>query len=314
VLDLDRDVDWDRTAFGLICPDAIVRHLGVPIVRRLEEHGFAPVAWKCFWHRPENLDAYFEPNITQVWHGYLYRLADRVFSFGPTLALLVRDLAPDPELGSHRRLRAVKGSSEPAKASPGTIRGDFGSINVSLGLVHSADSAAESRREAEVFVGRDGFPAGQDPADLYGLLGVLESMRPAERREYDDVLAGVRARIVAVLWDELPAPARELAAKLQAGGVAALSAPGAGAQLADLLPAGHPLEPMLRCEFMAGEPGIEIDRAGALLRAYGTALDPWEDLVLATSMRFEPRRRPASQAHLSGSRTAMAHSSHSSTR
>lgn len=293
-LDLDADVDWDRTAFGLICPDAIVRHLGVPIVHRLRERGFTPVAWRCFWHRPEGLDSYYARNITQVWQGYLYRLADQVFAYGPTIALLVRDDEPVRDLGSHQRLRAVKGSSEPAKATAGTIRGDLGSINVSLGLVHSSDSAAESRREAETFVGRDGFAAGQDLADLYALLGMLQGSRPAEQRQYDDVLAGLRARIVAVLWPQLPTQARELADKLRAAGVTALAAPGAGAQLADLLPrADHPLEPVLRCEFLPDHPHIELDRVQALLGAYGTALDPWERLVLATSTRFEPRRTPA---------------------
>jgi nucleoside diphosphate kinase len=290
-LDIDSDVDWDRTAFALICPDAIARHLGAPIVRRMTENGFAPLAWKCFWHRPDGLDSYFERNITEVWHGYLYRLADRVFGFGPTLALLVHDRAPVDGLTSHQRLRALKGSSEPAKTTAGTIRGDFGSINVSLGLVHSSDSAVESRRETEAFVGRHGFAADQDPAELYTLLGLLEGARPAERRQYDDVLAGLRARVVAVVWDELPAAARELADKLRAGGVTALAAPGAGAQLADLWKADdHPLEPVLRCEFMVGQLGMELDRVRALLRAYGTDLDAWEDIVLATSMRFEPRR------------------------
>jgi nucleoside diphosphate kinase len=292
VLDIDSDVNWDRTAFGLICPDAIVRHLGVPIMRRLAEHGFTPLAWTCLWHRPEGLDAYFERNITEVWRGYLYRLADQVFGFGPTIALLLYDEAPVDGLGSHQRLRAVKGSSEPAKATAGTIRGDFGSINVSLGLMHSSDSGPESKRETEVFVGRDVLPAGQEPTDLYALLGLLESARPAERREYDDVLAGVRCRFVAAVWGELPLAARELADKLRAGGVAAMAATGAGAQLADLLPAGHPLDPVLRCEYLAGEPVIDMARVRALLRAYGTDLDPWEDLVLATSMRFEPRRTP----------------------
>jgi len=290
-LDIDTDVDWDRTAFALICPDAIVRQVAVPIMRRWEESGFAPLAWRCFWHRPDGLDAYYERNIKEVWHGYLYRLADRVFAFGPTVALLLYDQAPVDGLTSQRRLRAVKGSSEPAKAAAGTIRGDFGSINVSLGLVHSSDSAAEARREADAFVGVGGFLAGQQPADLYAQLGVLESMRPTELRQYDDVLAGLRARVIAVMWDELPAAARELADKLQAGGVTALSAPGVGAQLADLLaPATHPLEPVLRCEFMVDQPRIDMQRLAALLRAYGTDLDAWEDLVLATSMRFEPRR------------------------
>jgi nucleoside diphosphate kinase len=289
-LDIDTDVDWERTAFALICPDAVVRHLGSAILRRWEDHGFTPLAWTCLWHRPDGLDAYFERNITEVWRAYLYRLADRVFAFGPMVALLLYDNAPVDGRGSHQRLRAVKGPSEPAKAQAGTIRGDLGMINVSLGLMHSADSAAESRRETEAFLGRDGFPTGQHPADLHTLVALLESMGPAERRQYDDVLAGVRARIVAALWDELPAPARELAGKLQAGGVAALAAPGAGAQLAELLPAGHRLEPVLSCEFLEGHPVIDMDRARALLRSYGADLDPWEELVLATSMRFEPRR------------------------
>lgn len=293
VLDIDADIDWNRTAFSLICPDAIARHLGLPIVRRLREHGFAPLAWRCLWHRPEGLDSYYERNITQVWQGYLYRLADQVFAYGPTVALLVADQAPVDGLGSHQRLRAVKGSSEPARATAGTIRGDLGSINVSLGLVHSSDSAAESRRETEAFVGRDGFAAGQDPEELDALLNMLQGAYPAERRQFDDVLASLRARIVAVLWRQLPAQARELADKLRAGGTTALAARGAGAQLADLIPTtGHPLEPVLRCEFLPGHPTMDVDRVQSLLGAYGAGLDRWEHLVLATSQRFEPRRGP----------------------
>lgn len=292
-LDIDSDVDWDTTVFGLICPDAIARHLAGPIARRIADEGFAPLAWKCFWHRPSGIDAYFERNITQVWRAYIYRLADRVFDSGPTIAVLWRDVRPagsNDSRGSHGRLRELKGSSEPAKTKPGTIRGDLGSINVSLGLMHSADSAADSRREAEVFVGRHEFPAGQDPAELPALLSMLEAIRPAELRGFDEVLAGLRARIIGVLWPELPVEARELADKLRACGVAALAAAGAGAQLADHLPANHPLGPVLRCDFVEGAPGVDIDRAGALLRAYGSDLDTWEDLVLATSMRFAPRR------------------------
>jgi nucleoside diphosphate kinase len=290
-VDIDSDVDWERTAFALICPDAIARHLGTTVLRRLRDRGFHPLTWKCLWQRPDGLDAYYERNITEVWHGYLYRLADRVFSYGPAIALLLHDRTPVDGLTSHQRLRAVKGSSEPSKAAAGTIRGDLGSINVSLGLLHSSDSATEARRETEAFVGRDGFPAGLAPEDLFAQVGMLESARPAERRGYEDVLAGLRARIIAIVWDTLPAAARELATKLRCAGVAALAAPGAGAQLADLLPpGGHPLEPALRCDYLPGHPRVDLDHVAALLRAYGTVLDAWEDLILATSMRFEPRR------------------------
>lgn len=278
------EVDWERTVFTLLAPDALLRHLGDAVLDRLGGGGFRPVGWRVVWHRPPALDAFNERNITEVWHGYLYRLIDQLFAVGPTVALLMYDERPDPELTSHQRLRRLKGASEPARAGSDTIRGGLRSVNVLLALMHSADSAADSRHESEVFTGETGYLSG-DPADLYRLVGLLQAARPAETRDHARVLAGLRARVLAVAWDELEADARQVAAGLD---LSRLGQPGAGKPLADLMPAGHPLAGILRADFTPEQPGPLLDRVRPLLRAYGTDLDPWEDLVLASSRRFAP--------------------------
>ncbi len=170
-------VDPDRTIFALICPDALARHLGRVILARVGEAGFAPVAWRVIWHRPEDLDFFHERNISSAWQSYLYRLVDQLFAFGPAVALLLADQRPGME--GHSRLRLAKGPSDPARSGPGTIRGDLGSVNGMLSLLHTADSAADSARESAVFTGPDGFTSG-DQDDLLNVLELLE-LQPASR-------------------------------------------------------------------------------------------------------------------------------------
>jgi hypothetical protein len=113
------------------------------------------------------------------------------------------------------------------------------------------------------------------------------------------VLAAVRSRLLGTAWADLAAPARRTVAALAAGGVCRLTRPGAGDGLAELLPAAHPLAAVLRSDFTPERPGPDVARIRPLLRTYGTDLDPWEELVLATSRRFPPRR-PARAAEPAG--------------
>src|SRR3712207_6825731 len=85
------EVDWERTVFVLIAPDALARRVGDTVLDRMAADGFRPTGWRVLWHRPPDLDAFNERNITQVWHGYLYRLVDQLFALGPTVAVLVHD-------------------------------------------------------------------------------------------------------------------------------------------------------------------------------------------------------------------------------
>jgi len=50
-------------------------------------------------------------------------------------------------------LRALIGATDPAKAAPGTIRGDFG-IEITENLVHGSDSTESAERELALFFDR----------------------------------------------------------------------------------------------------------------------------------------------------------------
>jgi nucleoside diphosphate kinase len=285
------DVDWERTVFTLIPPDALTRGLGIAVLDRFVDAGFTPVASAVVWKRPENLDEYNERNINEVWKAYLYRMIDLIFGYGPTVALLMRDDQPPGPDSSHQRLRRLKGASTPSEALPGTIRHDLRAINVTCDLVHAADTPAESRHESVSFVDELGWSeviGGQ----VHDLVGLVTAGYRLEQREYDHVLACVRARIAGAAWEDLTPAGRHLALSWQRGQVAEIAAPGAGAQLAALLrdPDRHPLAPMLRCEFLPDAPRIDLARFGHVLRGSGGYLDRWEELVLTSSMRFRPLR------------------------
>ncbi|GII85590.1 hypothetical protein Ssi03_35800 [Sphaerisporangium siamense] len=281
-------IDWQRTVLVLLPPDALERHLCSPVLDTLERHGFAPVRYEVLWHRPPGQDAFHERNITSVWKAYFYRQVDLVFDLGPTLALLVEERPHDDRApgSAHARLREIKGASHPSEAAPGTIRRDLRAVNAMLGVVHTSDSPEDSLREASVFFGPGLGTAVDDPAELRGLVALLESGAPAETREYDDVVTGLRSRVVAAVWTELTADGRKAAPEL-----ARATHAGAGAELAALLPAGHPLAELLSCEYLPGHPQVDLARAAKRMAPYGLTLDPWEHAVLKTSMTFPPLRR-----------------------
>ncbi len=290
----DQDLDWDRTVFALIGPDALARHLGIMVLDRMEAAGFVPLSWRVLWHRPAELDSFHGRNISNAWSAYLYRLVDQLFAFGPTIALLLSDDQPlDSQRGAglacHDRLRQAKGPSDPERSGPGTIRGDLRSVNGMLSLMHSADSAADSMTESAVFFDKERFAGGTDARDLRTMLGLLQETSPAEQRGYRQVLAGLRARSLAAAWDDLPGPVRKTAAAMLEAGQSELGSAGGGGRLAGLLPGQHPLAGVLGPDFTPGSPGPDPQRVALTLRMYGTDLDRWESLVLATSRRFWPR-------------------------
>jgi nucleoside diphosphate kinase len=285
------EIDSNRTVFALICPDALARHLGIAVLDRIATAGFAPVAWRVLWHRPAGLDSFHERNITSVWKAYRYRLVDQLFAFGPVIAMLVADAHPvgDRHQSSHERLGLAKGPSDPAGSGPGTIRGDLGSINAMLSLMHCSDSAADSARESSVFAGPGGLTYG-DEGELRMMLGLLETSRPREDRRHREVLAGLRARTLAAAWEDLPRPVRKTAGAMLEAGIAELAVPGSGERLAALLPGRHPLAALLGADFTPCSPGPDPERVSVLLATFGAGIDDWESLVLATSRRFPPRR------------------------
>jgi nucleoside-diphosphate kinase len=124
----------------LIKPDAVRRGLIGDILARIERRGLVLVAVQLrVLDRPTAEEHYgehrgksfFEPVIDFI-------------TGGPLLAAV----AEGPR--AVETWRTTMGITDPVKAAPGTIRGDFG-LTVGENLVHGSDSVVSAIREVELF-------------------------------------------------------------------------------------------------------------------------------------------------------------------
>jgi nucleoside diphosphate kinase len=83
------DVRWERTVLLLVTPDALARHLTIPLLGEVSAAGFNPVAYRLVTPGPEEIDRLYRMNIDFVWDTYRYRAVDLLFRFGPSLAVLL---------------------------------------------------------------------------------------------------------------------------------------------------------------------------------------------------------------------------------
>jgi nucleoside diphosphate kinase len=282
---------WHRHVFVLLSSDAAYRGLHGELVGRLRKEGFPPVAARVINAHPELVDDLYADLIAGQWQTWRYRLVDAVLALGPAMALICRyDGDGD---APHELLAERKGYQHPEQAEPGTLRRDFGAINSIVGLMHSSDGPAESQREAAVF-GLLPCQVTEDPdrAAEIDYLCQLTTPHAPERRDFDDVLAAVRIRIVASIWDSLDSGTRAgiRASFPHAPGMGVVAA---GGRLAELLDGQVPAEllEIIRCEFEP--PWRDSMRMGSVenvLRRGGVMLDQWERLVLESSLHFPPLR------------------------
>ena len=130
----------DRTL--VICkPDAVERGLVGEIVGRFERKGLRLVAAELRTLDPDVLARHYSEHVGKGFYDDLVAFMSR----GPALIAVVEG----PQ-DTWRVVRAMMGATDPMKADPGTIRGDFGTM-VTENLVHGSDSADSARREAQLF-------------------------------------------------------------------------------------------------------------------------------------------------------------------
>ena len=65
---------------------------------------------------------------------------------GPSIVMIVKGK------NSISKCRSLMGPTDPAKASEGTIRGDFGS-DITINVIHGSDSPESAQREINIFFG-----------------------------------------------------------------------------------------------------------------------------------------------------------------
>jgi nucleoside-diphosphate kinase len=126
----------------LIKPDAVARGLIGEVVSRIERKGLRIAAMEL-----RTLDAATAKQHYAEHEGKPF--FDGLVSFitsGPLVALLVE--------GEQAvvAMRAIMGPTDPVKAPPGTIRGDF-ALEIGENLVHGSDSSESAARELALFFG-----------------------------------------------------------------------------------------------------------------------------------------------------------------
>ena len=126
----------------VICkPDAVERRLVGEIIRRVEAEGLSLVAAELRLLDTETLDRHYEEHLEKPFYEDLVMFMSR----SPSVLLVVEGASK-----TYLNVRAIMGATDPAKADPGTFRGDLGT-EMPENLVHGSDSAESAEREIAIF-------------------------------------------------------------------------------------------------------------------------------------------------------------------
>ena len=125
----------------ILCkPDAVARGLSGEILARFERRGYAIVAAKLIVCDESRAKRHYAEHDGKP---FFAGLVEYITS-APTLALVVE--GSDAIEGS----RSTIGATNPIKAAPGSIRGDFAQT-IGRNLVHGSDSAESAKREIAIW-------------------------------------------------------------------------------------------------------------------------------------------------------------------
>ena len=120
----------------LIKPDAMERALAGEILARLERRGLAVREAKLVTVDRELAEEHYAEHAEKPFFGELVEF----ITSGPTLALVLEGEGAIPVV------RKTMGSTNPADACPGSIRGQF-ALSMPDNLVHGSDSPESAERE-----------------------------------------------------------------------------------------------------------------------------------------------------------------------
>ncbi len=124
----------------LVKPDGVARGLAGQVVARLEGKGLRLVAAELRTLTREVAEEHYGEHRERPFFGSLVEF----ITSAPLLALVVEG----PR--AIEAFRALAGATDPVKAGPGTIRGDF-ALEVQSNIVHGSDSPESATREIGLF-------------------------------------------------------------------------------------------------------------------------------------------------------------------
>lgn len=129
-----------QKTFVMVKPDGVARGLAGEVVSRLERKGLRLVAAKLLRVGEKTAREHYAEHKEKP---FFKELVAHIRS-GPALAMVVEGRE------AIAVVRALVGATDPAKAAPGTLRGDF-CLDITRNLVHASDSPASAEREIGLY-------------------------------------------------------------------------------------------------------------------------------------------------------------------
>jgi nucleoside-diphosphate kinase len=124
----------------LIKPDGVRRGLAGEVLARIERKGLRIVAMDLRTVGKDLAETHYAEHEAKPFYGSLVEF----ITSGPLVALV----AEGPR--AVEAFRALAGATDPVKAAPGTIRGDY-ALEVQENIVHGSDSPDSAEREIKIF-------------------------------------------------------------------------------------------------------------------------------------------------------------------
>lgn len=128
--------------FLMVKPDGVRRGLIGEVIRRVEAKGYAIVAMKMLTIETSLAHRHYAEHREKPFFADLVSF----ITSGPVVAMVVE--GPDAVTA----VRQIMGATDPLKAVPGSIRGDF-ATEITENIVHGSDSPASAEREVALFFG-----------------------------------------------------------------------------------------------------------------------------------------------------------------
>ena len=124
----------------LVKPDAVRRNLIGDVISRIERKGLKVVAMDLRTIDRETAQTHYAEHVGK---SFFADVVDFITS-GPVVALVAEGER------AIEAFRGLAGATDPVKALPGTIRGDY-AMEVGENIVHGSDSPEAAGREIKIF-------------------------------------------------------------------------------------------------------------------------------------------------------------------
>jgi len=134
----------------LLKPDTVQRALVGNIINRFENAGLKIVGIKMVWVDKDFSKKHYSDHVGKAF----YKGLEEFITQGPVIAMAIEGIE------AIDTIRKMVGSTEPKKAQPGTIRGDFAHHSYAYAdkkgiaiknLIHASDSAKSAKKELELW-------------------------------------------------------------------------------------------------------------------------------------------------------------------